>query len=178
MAPTDIQVRLALSDRNLQVVDEHVDVAVRIGVLSDSGLIATRVGVMRTVVCASPALLTRRGTPNTPDDLARLPCVDFNIRSFTPDWRFRSGHAEIQPRLTVSSAEAAVWAAIQGIGATRVLHYQCVDAVRDGALQIVLAEFELDPAPVHLIHVQGRQVPLKTRAFLDFAAQRLRRGLG
>jgi DNA-binding transcriptional LysR family regulator len=146
-------------------------------------MVAIRVGQIRTVVCASPALLKQYGTPKTPDDLTALPSVRFDFLSPASAWSFRPKGAKqaidapIKPRLSVSTAEAAVWAAIQGVGVTRVLHYQCADAVREGALRIVLADFENEPIPVHLIHPGHGTLPSKTRAFLDFAAGRLRDGL-
>jgi DNA-binding transcriptional LysR family regulator len=180
----DIAVRLLLSDRNLHLLDDHVDMAARIGALPDSGMVATRVGAMRIVVCASPDFLAAHGAPKHPDDLASRPCVSFEPLSETSIWTFRRRGAPgfmdvpITPRLTVTTAEAAVWAAIRGVGVTRVLHYQCAQAVRDGALRIVMPEFELDPEPVHLIHAAQGALPLKMRVFLDFAVDRLRRGLG
>ena len=175
-----ITVRLHLSDRTLHLIDEHVDLAVRIGSLPDSSLVATRVGAMRTVVCASPKLLAAHGVPQSPEDLAALPCVSFDAVSRAATWPFRLRDAKgttevpIRPRLSVSTAEAAVWAALQGVGATRVLHYQCADALHDGSLRIILAEFELAPLPVHLIHAGRGALPSKMRVFLDFAAGRLR----
>jgi len=83
----------------------------------------------------------------------------------------------IRPRLSVSTAEAAVWAASENVGATRVLHYQCADALRDGSLRIILADFELEPLPVHLLHAGRGTLPTKTRFFLDFVAHRLREKL-
>lgn len=179
----EIDVRLLLSDRNLHLIDDHIDMAVRIGPLPDSGMVATRLGSMRTVVCASPALLARRGTPAAPADLAALPCVNFDQMSPASTWPFRPKGARrmvdvpVKHRLSVSTAEAAVWAAAQGVGATRVLHYQCAAAVGDGTLRIVLQGFEIEPVPIHLIHAARGALPLKTRAFLDFAADRLRRRL-
>ncbi|MFG1304777.1 LysR substrate-binding domain-containing protein [Xanthobacter autotrophicus] len=176
----EIDVRLLLSDRNLHLVDDHVDMAVRIGPLPDSRMIATRVGSMRTVVCASPRLLAAHGTPKAPEDLAKLPCVNFDFLSPVPAWRFRMQDAAgtidvpVRPRLSVSTAEAAVWAATEGVGATRLLHYQCAAAVRDGDLRIILADFEPEPLPVHLIHAERGTLPSKMRVFLDFAAERLR----
>jgi DNA-binding transcriptional LysR family regulator len=172
----EINVRLLLSDRNLHLIEEHVDLAARIGPLPDSSMVATRVGAMRTVVCASPTLLASRGTPKSPEDLARLPCVHFEIAP-SAQWRFRSQEMPIRPRLSVTTAEAAVGAAVDGIGATRVLHYQCADAVQGGTLRIILADFEIDPLPVHLLHTGRGALPTKTRFFLDFAAQRLRKSL-
>jgi DNA-binding transcriptional LysR family regulator len=176
----EINVRLLLSDRNLHLIDDHIDMAVRIGSLPDSRMIATRVGSMRTVVCASPKLLAAHGTPKAPEDLARLPCVNFDFLSPVPAWRFRrkdtTGTIDlpVRPRLSVSTAEAAVWAAIQGVGATRVLHYQCADAMREGVLRMILTDFELEPLPVHLIHAERGVLPSKMRVFLDFAVARLR----
>jgi DNA-binding transcriptional LysR family regulator len=176
----EINVRLLLSDRNLHLIEDHVDMAVRIGPLPDSSMVAVRVGSMRTVVCASPKLLAGQGVPKKPDDLATLPCVNFEFLSPGSSWPFRLKDAKgatdvsIRPRLSVSTAEAAVWAASEGVGATRVLHYQCADAVRDGSLRIILADFEVQPLPVHLLHAGRGALPTKTRFFLDFAAHRLR----
>jgi DNA-binding transcriptional LysR family regulator len=176
-----ISVRLLLSDRNLHLVDDHVDVAVRLGPLPDSASIAARVGAMRTVVCASPMLLARQRAPESPEALAQWPCVNFDVMSPAAVWSFRSQgkhrtEVAIRPRLSVSTAEAAVWAAAEGVGVTRVLHYQCADALRDRALRIILAEFEVEPLPVHVLHAGGN-VPMKTRLFLDFVISRLRRRL-
>ena len=180
----EIDVRLLLSDRNLHLIEDHVDMAVRIGRLPNSGMVATRVGTMRTVVCASPKLLTEHGVPRTPEGLTGLPCVNFEFLSPAASWSFPStdGRATIEvpirPRLSVTMAEAAVWAAVEGIGVTRVLHYQCADAVRDGSLRIILAEFEPEPLPVHLLHAGRGALPSKMQAFLSFAAAGLRRSLG
>jgi DNA-binding transcriptional LysR family regulator len=178
----EIDVRLLLSDRNLHLIEEHVDMAVRIGRLPDSAMIATRVGSMRTVVCASPKLLATQGSPTSPVDLAKLPCVNFEFLSPSAAWPFRlrgkgATDVSIRPRLSVTTAEAAVWAAAEGVGATRVLHYQCAEAVRDGSLRIILANFEIDPLPVHLLHAGGGVLPTKVRVFLDFAVGRLRERL-
>lgn len=180
----DITVRLSLSDRNLHLLDEHLDMAVRIGELPDSSMVATRVGSVRTVVCASPDWIARHGTPARPEALASLPCVNFAFQPGPTVWSFqrRDGQGAVDvaitPRLSVNSAEAAVWAAREGVGATRVLDYQCAEAVRTGAVQILLAEHEPRPLPVNLIHAARGVLPLKMRAFLDFAAERLRRRRG
>ncbi len=179
----EINVRLRLSDRNLHLNDDHVDMAARIGPLPDSTMVATRIGSMRRVVCASPNLLAEHGTPRMPEDLATLPCVGFDFQSPALAWPFRlkgakrTADVSIRPRLSVSTAEAAVWAAARGVGATRVLHYQCADALRDGSLRIILAEFEVEPLPVHLVHAGREALPSKMRVFLDFAAGRLRERL-
>ena len=179
----EIDVRLLLSDRNLHLIDDHVDMAARIGPLPDSRMVVTRIGSVRTVVCASPKLLAAHGTPKSPEDLAKLPCVNFNFLSPASTWPFRlkgatgTTDASIRPRLSVSTAEAAIWAAMRSVGATRVLHYQCADALRAGSLRIILQDFELEPLPVHLIHAGSGVLPSKTRVFLDFATTRLRETL-
>jgi DNA-binding transcriptional LysR family regulator len=177
-----IDVRMVLSDRNLHLIDDHIDMAVRIGQLPDSSLVATPVGSMRTVVCASPRLLAAQGVPKTPQDVSFLPCVSFDFPAAASTWQFdfKKGtprECPIKARLCVSTAEAAVWAASQGVGVTRVLHYQCADAVQAGVLQIILADFELQPLPVNLIHARRGTLPSKARVFLEFAAPRLRERL-
>ena len=179
----EINVQLLLSDRNLHLIEDHVDMAVRIGPLPDSTMVATRVGSMRTVVCASPQLLARQGVPQSPEDLAGLPCVNFEFLSPASAWPFRlkstkgTTDVPIRSRLSVTTAEAAVWAAAQGVGVTRVLHYQCANAINDGSLRTILANFEVEPLPVHLLHAARGPLPSKLRVFLDFAAGRLREGL-
>jgi DNA-binding transcriptional LysR family regulator len=175
----DISVRLLLADRNVDLVEEHVDMAVRLGDLPDSDMVATRIGSMRTVVCASPDLLGAHGRPQAPADLVRFPCIVFDGPAPSPGWRFGPGLAAVpvKSRLTVSTADAARQAAIQGVGVTRLLYYQVADAVEDGRLTIILEPFEPKPAPVHLLHVARGQMPLKMRRFLDFAAPQLRQAL-
>ncbi|WP_242185770.1 LysR family transcriptional regulator [Sphingomonas sp. CARO-RG-8B-R24-01] len=176
----EITIRLMLSDRNAHLVDDHVDMAVRIGTLPDSSLVATRVGTMRTVICASPTLLADHGTPDSPAQLSQIPCVSFELVTPTPHWRFPTlrpagtRDVPVTVRLSVTTAEAAVDAAIAGIGATRVLHYQAAEAIGRGDLRLILEDFEPEPLPISLIHVSHGRMPLKMRSFLDFAATRLR----
>src|SRR5579871_989550 len=179
----EVNVRLMLGDRNVNLVDDQIDMAVRIGHLPDSGMIATRVGSMRRVVCASPELLKREGTPRSPEELTRLPCVaSIGVLSLASTWSFRRPgtgiglEVPIFPRLA-TSAEAAVDAAISGVGFVCLRHYQVVDAVKAKKLRIVLQTHEVEPVPVHLIHATRGQMPLKMRRFLDFAAPRLRKAL-
>ncbi|WP_342361626.1 LysR family transcriptional regulator [Terrarubrum flagellatum] len=179
----DINVRLALSDRVVDLIDDHIDLAVRIGALPDSAMIATRVGSMRRVVCASPAFLAKHREPRSPQDLRSLPCITFFGSGSGAGWRFGSpgGKADIvvdvTPRLSVNTAEAAVDAAISGVGVTCVLAYQAARAVAASELHVILQDFEPPPAPVHLLHAGQATLPLKTRAFLDLAAPYLRRAL-
>ena len=175
-----ITVRLVLADRNVDLVDDRVDMAVRIGVLPDSAMVATQVGTMRMVTCASPALLAAHGAPATPDDLARFPCVAVDVRGLAAAWRYRgvsTFEVAIHPRLSVSTPEAAAAAAVAGVGVARLLHYQVADAVEQGTLRLVLEAYEPAPVPVHLVHASRGQMPLKMRRFLDFAAPRLRQAL-
>jgi DNA-binding transcriptional LysR family regulator len=179
----EINIRLILSDRNLHLIEDHVDMAVRIGQLRDSTMVASRVGSMRTVVCGAPKLLAKHGEPKSPEDLSNLPCVSFEPISPLSAWSFRAKtekrtlHVPIHARLVVTTAEAAVCAALQGVGLTRVLHYQCAAPAREGQLRIILTKYEIDPLPVHLLHAGGGALPSKMRVFLDFASDRLRAGL-
>jgi DNA-binding transcriptional LysR family regulator len=174
----DIDVRMVLADHLVSLLEEHVDIAVRIAELPDSRLIATRVGSTRTVICASPIYLAEQGTPLIPTDLAGHACVTYEQMSHRQLWNFVSEKSEItvpiRSRLAVSTAEAAIDAAVAGIGITRVNSYQMASALRAGTLQIVLAPFEPAPRPISLVHTGQGILPLKLRAFLDFAAPRLR----
>jgi DNA-binding transcriptional LysR family regulator len=176
----DINVRLMLSDRNLNLIDDRLDMAVRIGALADSALSATRVGEVRLVVCGSPAFFAAHGVPGRPEDLSALAAVTFDPFSPTGNWDFpdqkskREIRAPIRSRLSVNTAEAAIDAAAAGVGVTRVLSYQVAEAARQGKIQIVLAHHEPPPLPVHLIHTGRALMPLRVRMLLDFAAPKLR----
>jgi DNA-binding transcriptional LysR family regulator len=178
----EINVRLVLSDKNIPLVDDQVDVAVRIGALPDSSLVATRVGSVTHVVCASPEFLAAHGTPRTPEDLMRIPCVTFDAVASGAAWTFASPAqargVDVRVRLAVNTAEAAIDAAIAGVGIVRVLSYQAAHAVERGELRLVLRKFEPDPLPVNLLHTGQGHLPLKLRSFVDFAAPRLRKVLG
>ena len=179
----EIQVRMVLSDRNLHLIEEHIDVAVRVGALPDSALVATRVGALRRVVCASPAWLAEHGTPRTPAELAGLACVTADVPGGGASWAFRAAGGRLVPappgrcRLNVNTAEAAVDAATAGVGLAHVLSYQAARAVAAGELELVLEAYEPDPIPVSLIHAGQGLLPLKTRRFLEFAVPALRRSL-
>ncbi|PBB19346.1 LysR family transcriptional regulator [Mesorhizobium sp. WSM4313] len=176
-----VDVRLTLSDRITQLVEEHIDLALRIGELPDSAMVAIRVGSIRRIVCASPAYLALHGTPTTPQDLAGHDCVTFEGLAAPAAWSFGTGKTEttipVRSRLQVNTAEAAIDAAIAGLGLTKVLSYQADAAVRAGALRLVLQPFEPPPWPVSLVHAGQGRLPVKLRAFLDFAAPRLKERL-
>lgn len=176
----DITVRLALSDSRVDLVSEHVDLAVRIGRLPDSSLVAVRIANVRWVVVASPQVLSAHGIPKTPDDLADRPCVGIDRNNLDTSWVFRRPGSDvdrgtpIRSRMVVSNAEAAVEAAVLGAGFTQVLHYQAAAAIAAGRLRVVLKKFEATALPLSLVHPQARLLPLKTRSFLSFASGRLR----
>lgn len=175
----DIRMRLQLTDRQVNLVEEHVDLAVRIGALADtSSLIATRVGLIRLSLCASPAYLAERGEPKTPADLARHDCVVHEAHPASHHWSFFSGGAvqtvEVPSRLSLTLGEATVAAAVHGAGIARALSYLIDDLVISGALVRLLEAYEPPPMPVSLIYPSQGQAPLKLRAFLDFAVPRLR----
>ncbi|TPI36677.1 LysR family transcriptional regulator [Mesorhizobium sp. B3-1-6] len=176
-----VDVRLTLSDRITQLAEEHIDLAVRISELPDSAMVAIRVGSIRRIVCASPAYLALHGTPEKPSELAGYNCVTFEGLAAPATWTFGTGKTEIvvpvRSRLQVNTAEAAIDAAIAGLGLTRVLSYQADAAVRAGALRVVLEPFEPPPWPVSLVHAGQGRLPVKLRAFLDFAAPRLKERL-
>jgi DNA-binding transcriptional LysR family regulator len=175
----DIDVRLALSDRIVHLLEDHIDVAVRIGDLADSRLVAARVGAIRPIVVASPAYLAARGTPGHPRELAAHDLVTFEGLAAGAGWALAEGEGlpARRARLAVTTAEAAIDAALAGLGVTRVLSYQAAAALGSGALRRVLRAFEPAPWPVHLVHAGQGPLPLKLRAFLDFAAPRLRTAL-
>ncbi|MGG1948936.1 LysR substrate-binding domain-containing protein [Trinickia sp. NRRL B-1857] len=179
----EINVKLMQSDRNVDLVDDRVDLAVRLGALPDSGMIATRVGSFRVVVCASPAFIAGHRVPQHPSELLKMPCVMFNGPMLSPEWSFKAPATgerlvvPVTPRLQVSTPDSAVDAATRGVGFTQLLHYHVAHEVDEGRLQIVLPEFEVERVPIHLVHVSRNLMPLKLRCFIDFVAPRLRESL-
>ena len=164
---------LLLSDRNVSLVEEGVDMAVRIGPLADQSLIARRLGAVRRILVATPAYLARRGRPLHPGDLTDHSLIHFAIAPGGSEWRFETEGRDIRipitPHYTTNSADAAIWHASRDGGIVRLLSYQVIDAIRAGALVPLLTEFEPPPLPIHLVHPGGRLVPAKVRAFIDLA---------
>lgn len=175
-----VDIRLFLVDRVVSLADEGLDIAVRIGPLADSSLVARPVGQVRSLVCASPAYLRRAGTPRTPADLAEHSCIAHASSAANIDrWSFpvpgsRPRTVVVHTRLTVNTGQAAIDAAVAGLGLVRVLSYQVDELVDAGRLQIVLSRYEPAPSPVHLVRLPGAQVRAAV-AFLDAAATALRR---
>ncbi|MBV8456784.1 MAG: LysR family transcriptional regulator, partial [Acetobacteraceae bacterium] len=187
----DIDIRLVLSDRLVSIgpllsverlLEDHIDLALRIGELPSSSLMARRVGSVRHVVCASPSYLAAHGTPQTPDDLAGHDCISYDEQLARDLWTFVRPNANVaipvRTRLMVSNPEAAREAAQAGVGITMVFSYLVAEALAAGGLVTILDEFRPPALPVHLVYTAARYLPIKVRAFLDFATPRLKARLG
>lgn len=169
--------RALLLDRITHLVDEGIDVAVRIAHLPDSSLRAIGVGHVRRVVCAAPAYFERHGVPERPEALAQHTVIAATSAWTSLDWRFGRDSeigVRVHPKLSCNSNEAVIAAALDGWGLTRLLSYQVAPLVADGRLQVVLSAFEEPPLPVHVVHSEGRNAAAKVRAFVDLAVDRLR----
>jgi len=185
VAYPQIDVSLQLADRVVGLVEEHVDCAVRISAMADSGLVAREVGHIRILVCASPAYLAAHRTPTHPQQLLQHACISWTTLGPYKAWEFRLAPDEISApamvpirvRLTTTTPDSAVDAACAGLGLVQATSYQVAEAVRAGTLVPVLRAFEAPPTPVSLVYPSKRLTPLKLRAFLDFTAPRLSRRL-
>jgi len=177
----EVAVRLVLSDWVIDLVESHIDVALRIGHLPDSALMVRRVGEIRWVVCASPDYLTRRGEPRTPADLSDHDCIALEEPQRHREWPFSGGNGieqiAIRARFSVNTADGVIGGALADLGIARVMSYQAAASVRDGTLLPILTEWAPPPIPVQLVYAAHRQQPLKLRAFLDFVAPRLQERL-
>ncbi|ALM82883.1 LysR family transcriptional regulator [Bordetella sp. N] len=174
----DVTVSSLWLDRNVNLMDEGVDVGVRIGELPSSTLQAISVGRVRRVVVASPAYLKEHGMPRTPEDLERHTLIQVTGISTLPEWRFvhqdQPLSQRIAPRLATTTNDSAIAAAVAGLGLARVLSYQIAGELWDDKLRVVMADYEPPPAPIHVIHREGRHAMQKVRAFLDLAIDSLR----
>lgn len=164
-------VNLLLTDRTVNLVEEGMDAAIRIGELADSTLVARRLGSVPRVVCASPEYLERNGAPAHPRDLARHECIRFTGLSPAPEWAFVEAKIKIDGRLVTNNGDAAIDAALHGLGLVMVLGYQVEQPLADGRLVRVLADFEPAPAPVHALYSSARLVPAKLKAFLELLSE-------
>ena len=166
---------LRLSDRMINLVEDGVDLAVRIGHLPDSSLVARHVGEMRRIVVASSGYLKRYGEPRTPQAIASHETIQFGAMTASPDWSFVENGREVRvactPRFTTNSADAAIQYAEQDGGLTRVLAYQAADAIRGGRLRIVLQKFEQPPLPIHIVYPTSRLLSAKVRTFVDLVTE-------
>ena len=174
----EVDVSALFLDRIVNLVEEGIDIAVRIGPLRDSSLTALRVGQVRRVLCAAPAYLERHGVPAHPADLPQRTIVAATGVSPQAEWKFGGAGdpvaVRLRPRLTVSSNDAAIDAAVAGLGICRLLRYQVADHLSAGRLEIVLADYEEAPWPVHLIHRENKFGSSKVRNFVDLLAEQLR----
>ena len=173
-----VEVSAYFLDRVVNLVEEGMDVAVRIGHLPDSSLKALRVGQVRRVLCASPEYLAKHGVPQHPADLLRHTIIAASGISPRVEWKFGAlddpTMVRMKPRLTVTSNDAAIDAAVGGLGVCRLLSYQIAGEVRDGRLQIILADYEEAPLPVHVLHRESKFGSSKVRKFIDMLADYLR----
>ena len=171
----DVAADLRLSDRMINLVEEGVDLAVRIGHLPDSTLVARHVGEMRRIVVASKDYLKRRGEPKTPEAIAGHDTIHFGAMTVEPAWRFVADGSEISvsctPRFTSNSADAAIQYAEAGGGLTRVLAYQAAESFKAGRLKIVLAAFEQPALPIHIVYPTSRLLSAKVRTFVDLVTE-------
>ncbi|VVO73952.1 HTH-type transcriptional regulator DmlR [Pseudomonas fluorescens] len=174
----EVSINGVLVDRVVSMVEEGIDVAVRIGELPDSNQHAIRVGEVRRVICGSPAFLMAQGRPRHPQDLAQAPVIATSAIGQLRSWPFLDAGEPLsvrpEPRLVVTANQAAITAACLGLGFTRVLSYQVASKVAAGELDIVLADFELPPLPIHVVYQGGRNAPARIRSFVDFAVNALR----
>ncbi|NIF34005.1 LysR family transcriptional regulator [Enterobacter sp. Cy-643] len=170
-----MRARSLFVDRQVNIIEEGIDVAVRIGHLPDSGLTATKVGTVRRVVCASPDYLEKHGTPLTPADLKNHRIASSASAWASPEWRFAGDQrVMINAALQCNNNESSIATAKAGWGLTRVLDYQIAPALREGTLHIVLSDYELEPFPIHVVHTEGRHASAKVRTFVDLIVARLR----
>ncbi|HWK66285.1 MAG TPA: LysR family transcriptional regulator [Rhizobiaceae bacterium] len=176
-----VSISVLLLDRIANLAEEGIDLAIRIGALPDSTMVARRVGAVRRVLVASPAYLDRRGVPKTPPDLRFHSLIAFTGLMPNREWRFgdgRSGNSvSFMPRLEINDAVAAIASAEMGDGITVALSYMVVDQIREGRLVTVLDDMTPPPVPVHIVYAQSRLVAPKLRAFVDFATPRLKQAL-
>ena len=173
-----VSVSVLLLDRVVNIVEEGVDVAVRIGHLPDSNLIAKRIGAVHRILVASPDYLAKRGAPLTPADLRLHSVIAFKGLMPNREWRFlngqKQGSVSLHPTFEINDAAAAIQTAEMGHGVTVALSYMVFDQIREGKLVSILDTFTLPPQPVHLVYPHARLVAPKIRAFIDFAAPRLK----
>ncbi|WP_184642593.1 LysR family transcriptional regulator [Variovorax guangxiensis] len=176
-----VEINCWFVDRMVNLVDEGVDVAIRIGVLPDSSLQAIKVGQVREVLCASPTYLRQRGTPTRPEDLSQHVVIAATGITPTPEWKFRDGSksatVRLQPRFTTTMNEAAAECAVAGFGITRLPLYQIAQGVKEGSLALLLEDFERPAVPIHVVHREGRRGTPKVRTFIDMAVEALRNDL-
>ena len=176
----EISLNLRLLDRSVDIVDEQIDVAIRVGNLDDSSLYATKVGEGQIITCASPRYLDRRGTPSGPEELAQHDAVIFT-RMNQSAWVYRRDGERLEGlpniRVRVNSPVSAIDATVRGLGLTRAFNFMIEEKLKAGTLVRVLEEYDGGSLPMHLVYARQGMLPVKVRAFLDWIAPRLREKL-
>ncbi len=173
----EVRGRVLLFDRIVNIVEEGIDLAIRIGHMADTSMSAIKVGTVRRIICGSPDYFARRGRPQGPADIGTHRVVASTGSSAPLDWQFgvdQNIRLSVNARLQTNSIEAARKAAIDGWGLVRMLSYQAVPFIENGSLEVVLSDYEPEPLPIHIVHPEGRHAPAKVRAFIDLAVDRLR----
>lgn len=174
----DMAISAVFLDRVMNLLEEGMDVGVRIGELPDSSMRAVTVGHVRRVVCAAPDYLRKHGVPRTPSELSKHTVIAASPVSPSVDWKFADGKkttsVKLTPRLAVTNNESAIVAAAQGFGLTRLLSYQVAAFLASGQLKAVLGDYEPPRLPIHVLHIEGRQASAKVRTFVDMLVERLR----
>jgi DNA-binding transcriptional LysR family regulator len=170
-----MEVNALFLDRVVNLLEEGLDVGIRIGELADSSMRAIRVGAVKRVVCASPEYIARISSPKHPDELSQHTIITANGLNAGTDWKFADGiNTRVKPRLSFATNDAAIEAAVAGFGITRLLSYQIAPHLADGRLVTLLSEFEQPKIPIHVIHREGRYASAKIRSFVDLMVERLR----
>ncbi len=172
-----VSVETLFVDRMVNLIEEGIDVGIRIGELADSSIRALKVGEVRQVLVASPRYLEQQGEPITPEDLNMHQLVSSTAGNFSQDWHFKVGNKDkairVKSRLSVATNDAAIKAAEHGFGISRVLSYQVASQLQQKKLRIVLSDYELDSKPINIVHHEGRFASVKVRSYIDFVAERL-----
>ena len=165
-------------DRIVNMMDEGLDVAIRIGNLPDSSLIAVRAGMVRRVLFASPEYLDKHGLPRRPEALSSHRLIQSLAMGASPEWPFQENgtpfSVRAEPRVRMNTNDAVIELAVRGWGISRLLSYQIAPYLADGRLQTVLSGFEIPPLPIHVVHQEGRMVSARVRSFVDYMVERLR----
>ena len=174
----DTTIDAVFLDRVVNLLEEGLDIGIRIGDLPDSSMRALRVGSVRLVLCAATSYLDKHGIPNKPDELINHSIISSRAINATNEWRFEHSKnaktVRLKPRMTVTSNSAAIEAAVSGFGITRVLSYQVAPLLASGYLKIILEDYEPKPRPIHIVHRENHLVTAKVRSFIDLIVKNLR----
>ncbi|WGL59793.1 LysR family transcriptional regulator [Pigmentibacter sp. JX0631] len=174
----EVNIQLLLTDSDLDLIEEKIDLAVRIGDLANSTLIASKIGEIRHITCGSSFYFNKHGKPKIPQELNLHNCINISAFGTAKNWVYYSNkgkmNIKIQPRLEVTTVEAGIEAAALGVGITRALSYQINYYLKNNKLEIILENYEPKPWPVHLVFASGRIIPNKLRSFLEFAKPKLK----